>query len=35
MAGRHQPDRVATLLERAGFGCGRLLGGQLGQRVGL
>jgi hypothetical protein len=35
MVGRHQPDRVVALLERPGLGCGRLLDGQLGQRVGL
>jgi hypothetical protein len=35
MAGRHQPDRVVALLERPAFGCGRLLDGQLGQRLDL
>src|SRR5512132_1446754 len=35
MAGRHQPDRVVALLEYPALGCGRLLDGQLGQRVGL
>jgi hypothetical protein len=35
MAGRHQPDRVVALLERAAFGCGRLLERQLGQWVDL
>jgi hypothetical protein len=35
MTGRHQPGRVVTFLGRAALGCGCLLGGQLGQRVGL
>ena len=35
MAGRHQPNRVVGLPERSALGCGRLLDGQLGQRVGL
>jgi hypothetical protein len=35
MAGRHQLHRVVALLERAALGGGRLLDGELGQRVGL
>src|SRR5688500_13673299 len=35
MAGRHQPDHVLARLECPALGCGRLLDGQLGQRVGL
>src|SRR5829696_195808 len=35
MPGRHPPGRLVALLDPAAFGCGRLLGGQFGQRVGL
>jgi hypothetical protein len=35
LAGRRQPDRVVVLLERPALGGGRLLDGELGQRVGL
>jgi hypothetical protein len=35
MAGQHQPDRIIGLLEGPALGCGRLLNGRLGQRVGL
>ena len=35
MTGRNQSDRVVVLPERSALGCGCLLDGQLGQRVGL
>jgi hypothetical protein len=35
MTGRNQSDRVVVLPERSALGCGCLLDGRLGQRVGL